>query len=172
MFTEKSKPGFKRNSKRKANDDSNKTMDNKRPKLKTEEPSWIRHFKSSTGEKYKIGDTKSFNGKIYHYCDAPHRARIKWHTHSPADCRVRQKFLQKKSGKEGSSIDEPAANLVDTTGDDSFTIPESNVDEESSNADSPSNLHALLATAMNLVTDNDVVRDYIAEAINAANSIE
>ena len=39
LFTEKLKPGFKRNSKRKANDDDNKTMDNKRPKLKTEEPS-------------------------------------------------------------------------------------------------------------------------------------
>ena len=31
-------------------------------------------------------------------------------------------------------------------------------------------IHALLASAMNLVTDNNVVRDYIAEAINVVHN--
>ena len=44
----------------------------------------------------------------------------------------------------------------------------SNVTPE--NSVNSADIHALLASAMNLVTDNDVVRDYIAEAINAANT--
>ena len=38
------------------------------------------------------------------------------------------------------------------------------------NSVNSADIHALLASAMNLVTDNDVVRDYIAEAINATNN--
>ena len=35
-------------------------------------------------------------------------------------------------------------------------------------ADKPSDVQALLATAMHLVSDNDVMRDKIAEALNAS----
>jgi len=39
--------------------------------------------------------------------------------------------------------------------------------------DEPSpNLHVLSATAMILVTDTDVMRDYITEAINAASAVK
>jgi len=50
-------------------------------------------------------------------------------THTPADCRVCQKFLQKKSGNEDTSTDTTATNLVNITGDDSSVTQESNADE-------------------------------------------
>jgi len=93
LITEKSRSNAKRSFKRKVNEDEQKSANTKRSKLKTDELSWIYHFKLSAGVKYKVGDTKEFKGKTYHYCDAPHRAHIKWHTHTPADCRVCQKFL-------------------------------------------------------------------------------
>lgn len=93
------------------------------------------------------------------------------HAH-PSGLSCSSKILQKKLSNEDSSTDVSAANLVDTNGDDHSTTQVSLADEESSNADPSPNLHALLASAMNLVTDNDVVRDYIAEAINAASTVE
>ena len=41
-------------------------------------------------------------------------------------------------------------------------------DEKDASEDSQQDVNALLANALNLVTDNDIVRDYIANAINAA----
>jgi len=53
---------------------------------------WLKHFKDADGNKYKIGDTKDFKGKTFHYCDAPnHRDCARWHTHAAADCSVRKK---------------------------------------------------------------------------------
>ena len=40
--------------------------------------------------------------------------------------------------------------------------------EEGESDESPQDVNALLENALNLVTDNDIVRDYIANAINAA----
>eukprot|EP00980_Cylindrotheca_fusiformis_P022591 scaffold9479_cov108-Cylindrotheca_fusiformis.AAC.1 len=61
-------------------------------------PPFIKHFKapdSEGGAKYKIRDTKEFNGEKYHFCDAPiHRFGHKWHVHAPETCRVREKWLQ------------------------------------------------------------------------------
>ena len=40
---------------------------------------------------YKVRDTKDFNGKNFHFCDATsHRNKIKWHTHPDESCGVRK----------------------------------------------------------------------------------
>ena len=63
-----------------------------------EVPPFLYHYKDGvTNVKYKVGDTKDFNGQTFYFCDAPwHKNKIKWHTH-PADlCRVRKNWLKKK----------------------------------------------------------------------------
>ena len=48
-------------------------------------------------------------------------------------------------------------------------IIESDTASDDDNDNEPQqDVNALLATTLNLVTDNDIVRDYIANAINAA----
>jgi len=145
LVTEKSRSNTKRNFKRRVDEDEDKPTNARRPKLKTNEPSWICHFKSSAGVKYKVGDTKEFKGKTYHYCDAPHCARIKWYTHCPVDCCVCQKFLQKKSVNEDTSTNAPDPNLAGIIGNDSSLTQESNANDEYYNADPLSSLHELLA---------------------------
>ena len=160
IATKVKKPQIKK--KRKPQEDD---VDDKPPKKKQfskGSPPWLKHFKDENGNKYKIGDTKDFKGKTFHYCDTPnHRDRAKWHTHAAADCSVRKKWLRKQDedGTSGSPGTEVNANEIiesDTTSDDD-------------NDNEPQqDINALLATALNLVTDNDIVRDYIANAINAA----
>ena len=126
-------------------------------------PPWIKHFKDSDGNKYKIGDTKEFKGKTFHYCDTPnHRDRAKWHTHAATDCSVRKKWLRNQDESNVSGGTTVEANSNDVTKDE---IPH---DEKDASEDSQQDVNALLANALNLVTDNDIVRDYIANAINAA----
>ena len=53
---------------------------------------WLKHFKDADGNKHKIGDTKQFKGKTYHYCDTPHhRDCAKWHIYAVVDYSVRKK---------------------------------------------------------------------------------
>jgi len=63
LITGKSRSNAKRNFKRKVDEDEDKLTNTKRPKLKIDEPCWIRHFKLSAGVKYKVGDTNEFKGK-------------------------------------------------------------------------------------------------------------
>ena len=125
-------------------------------------PPWLKHFKDVDGNKYKIGDTKDFKGKTFHYCDTTnHRDRAKWYIHAAVDCSVRKKWL-KKQDEDGAS----ASNATETNTSD---VTEEDANSDDGNDDEPQqDIDVLLATAMNLVTDNDVVRDYIANAINAS----
>ena len=119
------------------------------------------HWKdASTGDKYKVGDTKEHVGKTFHYCDAPtHLNKTKWHTHATDSCRVRKFWIKSKEDNDSA-----LANVGDA---ESPTPPDN---DESVNTESPSELVALLASAMNMATDNDVVKDFIANAINASNA--
>ena len=66
---------------------------------------------------------------------------------------------QDKDGVSGSNATEGNAKK--------FTEEDANSDNR--NNDEPQqDINALLATAINLVTDNNVVHDYIANAINAS----
>ena len=149
------------NKKRKAEDEDNPSSKSKKTKLNT--PPWITHFENN-GVKYKIGDSKEFNGKKFYFCDAPiHRDKIKWHTHKTEVCRVRKIWLKKEAEGTADNAPPAEANVTESETETVSTVtPENSVIS--------TDIHALLASAMNLVTDNNVVRDYIAEAINAANN--
>jgi len=59
-------------------------------------PPWLKHFKDADGNKHKIGDTKEFRGKTYHYCDTSnYRDRTKRHKHAAVDFSVCKKWLKK-----------------------------------------------------------------------------
>ena len=120
--------------------------------------------------KYKVGDKKTWKNEVWHFCDAPnHRDRAKWHTHSAADCRTRQRWIERKKAKEA----EPEANLGEDADDDIplDTPPSSDNDNGGQDGasdgvlgDNPS-VQALLATCMNLAQDHPLARDAIADAL-------
>ena len=130
-------------------------------KVKRDTPPFMTHYKdASTGIKYKVGDTKEYGGKTFYYCDAPtHLNKIKWHTHTTDSCRVRKLWLKSKTDNDSA---------VANVGDAESPTPPDN--DESDTNNSPSPLVALLASAMNMATDNDIVKDLIANAINATNA--
>ena len=126
---------------------------------------WLKYFKVADGIKYKIGDTKEFKGNNFHYCDTPtHRDRIKWHTHSATDYTVRKKWLRKQEEEGASESSLPEANVHEVGNNTSRNGNE----EDDQTLQQDNDVNALLATAMNLVTDNNIVRDYIANTINVS----
>jgi hypothetical protein len=120
---------------------------------------FLRHFKSSTSTgsvTYKVGDSKPFDGSIRYFCDCPNdRGHSKWHTHAPADCRTRINWLANKTC--GKLI----ANAAETNDDQDSILPDSAADSVSTD------VTGLLASAMNMVGDNSVARDLIADTLNA-----
>jgi hypothetical protein len=59
-------------------------------------------FKNSDG---KIGDTKTFKGKTYYFCPAPHK-ESKWHLHKAEDCNTYKKW---KAGGGSNNNSTPVA---------------------------------------------------------------
>ena len=114
-----------------------------------------------------MGDKKEFNGETYHFCDTPtHRSRIKWHLHHPDDCRVRKIWMQKKEEKpKNDGFSSKHAHVGESSTPSDFTVDEQQ--NPSDKANEPPNLQALLASAMNLANENPLVRDHLAEALNA-----
>ena len=92
-------------SKRKREDEDN-DGDQVKKVYKREVPDFTTHTKdAATGKPYKIGDSKMFNGKTFHFCDAPtHRDKSKWHTHKADDCWVRKRWLKKESEKRRKQL--------------------------------------------------------------------
>jgi hypothetical protein len=122
-------------------------------------PPFLRHYKSSISPgsvTYKVGDSKPFDGATWYFCDYPnHHNHIKWHTHTPADCRTRINWLANKtSGK-------PVANAAEIDNNQDSILPDSAADSVSND------ITGLLASAMNMVGDNPVASDLIADALNA-----
>ena len=98
--------------------------------------------------------------KSFHFCDALiHLKKVKWHTHSADSCRALRCWLKSKED------DDPATTDVGDT--ENVTPSDTNELDEH---DPPFDLTALLASAMNMVIDNGVVKDLITNAINASSS--
>jgi hypothetical protein len=149
------------------------------PKIPTDKkatgklPPFVRHFKASTaagGAKYVVGDTKTFDGVLYYFCGCPtHRDSIKWHTHAPDTCRVRQKWLAGE-GSEGASAGNPTATAnaaLDKTPDDaSQGTKETDLTSLTQSSGAP-DVISLLANALSSIGDNPIAKDLIADALTA-----
>ena len=154
-------------SKRKRNeDDENK--DEGKPSL----PPWIKHFQSvKDGVKtvYKVGDTKTWKGETWYFCDCPnHRDRVKWHTHPAETCRTRKRWLANKKAKITANegiVDEDSKEQANDNEDEKQSNKE-DLPVESDPVTVPADVTTLLANALNLLSDNPVARDLVADAIN------
>ena len=166
MIANKRKPAAKPDA---ATDDSNKR--NRSDKF----PPFVKHFRTSNAADaapYKLGDSKTWQGDTWYFCDCPtHRDRHKWHTHSHDTCRTRIRWLENK-GKQPA-----AANVVDVTPPvPPASVPPSDASASalSSSAMSVSNhpakpdLSALLASALSMANDS-MTKDFIADALNSIN---
>ena len=169
MFAAKGKTKRTQSKKRNATDDHEEDDSDKSL------PPWKTHFQHTVnGVKtpYKVGDTKTWKGQTYYFCDCPnHRDRIKWHTFPAETCRTRKRWLERKKKKkvkteanegvvEGDDKEAPPqedGDAPESTGTDSGTPPLENTD-----------VTTLLATAMNLLADNPTARDLVADALNVS----
>lgn len=125
----------------------------------------MKYYKSSNAVgsvQYKIGDTKVWKGTTYHYCDANHRWKAKWHTHPASKCRT--------TNRSDDHDPDATANItpVSTIGNNDATKVSSTTSATSCTHAPGGDITALLALALNLVGENDVVTDLIADAINVA----
>ena len=148
----------------KQDNDDNDNNESPTQERKHEAPDFLYHYKDgTTNQNYKVGDKKEFNGTTFYFCDAPwHKKKAKWHTHTAEKCRVRKNWLKSNKGKDkdddaSQNRSNPEANVADT---------DSSANDTPNDSTSFSDVTALLASAMNLVSDNDAVRDQIAEALN------
>ena len=158
----------KRSNKRAYDKVDPETNDNGNPPV--ERPPFLTHFQDSNKVKYKVGDSKEFNGKTFYFCDCPlHRNRLKWHTHTVDKCRTRIRWLKTKNGSDNDNTahqrERDNANTANLGETDDLPV-ESIVDAESSPSLPTQDVQALLASALNICGDNDILRDQIATAIN------
>ena len=125
-----------------------------------------------------MGDKKDFKGRTYFFCDCPfHRNRMRWHTHPTDKCRTRARWLKKKEDGNLNTQDDNSASAhiseeneaYDSTAGDATS--NDSIATASSLSSNPTDIQALLASAMNLVQDNDVLRDHIVDAINVISDI-
>ena len=62
------------------------------PKLRRNSPPFLIHYQTADKVKYKVGDKKEHAGSTFYFCDCPlHKNKLKWHTHHPDKCRLRNK---------------------------------------------------------------------------------
>ena len=140
-------------------------------------PPFVKYFKTSAAPdapKFQVGDTKVFEGVTYYFCDCPkHRDNIRWHKHHPDQCRTRQRWL----ANGGGSIPPPIANVgaeTPTTNSvltDPSGAPSSLTPAPAPPPDTTSDVTALLADALQLMSDNPLARDLIADALNAVHDV-
>jgi len=148
--------------------------DNLKKTPKRDPPPFVTHLKSSEGTNYKIGDTLDHDGATFHYCDCPlHRNKLKWHSHHPDQYRIRNRWLKEKVFPPTTSVVNDATARI-TEENQAYNTSNSQDYDASSTTSTPpltQDVQVLLANAMNLVTDNDVAKDFICDAINACNNI-
>ena len=139
---------------------------NTRPVKSDVLPLFVQDLKDSTGVPFKLGDTKLWNKKTWHFCDCPnHKDSAHWHTFKTEDCRTRKRWLKKKD--EDSSV--PAsANLVDDTS--TLSSVTGSTAKPSTPAVDASAMHAFLSKALESA-DNDAAREIIADAFNAVSDL-
>jgi len=139
--------------------------------IRREPPPFVTHFKSSEGVKYTIGSTLVHDGNTFYFCDCPlHRNKLKWHTHHPDKCRIRNRWLKEKDTKSPATDATASSNI--SVENDAYDDTSPSADDTSASSSANSNqsnpgIQALLASAMNLVIDNDVAKDFICETLNA-----
>ena len=167
MFTKKTCAS----SKRKAADDLNDTD------CKTTPPPFFCHFKSvlkGVTTIYKVGDSKVLNNNTYYFCNCPnHCNRIKWYKFPASDCKGCKHWLDNKNKKEIEANQADGENDADNKNDDQ----DNNDDVNDVNADvlDPSNTSdptVLLVSILNLLQDNPVARDLVADVLNAASDVK
>ena len=140
-------------------------------KFRRDPPPFLIHFQTSDKVKYKVGDKKEHAGSIFYFCDCPlHRNKLKWHTHHPDKCRLRNKWIKEKA-TDTPSPDASAHILVENEAYENTSTITDDTTDQSTTTTTGSDVQALLASAMNLCGDNDVLRDSIADAINNASAM-
>ena len=92
---------------------------------KSSAPPFLTSRKTKDGKDYKVGDTKSWNGKEYHYCDCPnHKKNSAWHLFSAEQCRTRAKWLkEKKTTKGNEKQPNVEGNVVDVENESEDAAP-------------------------------------------------
>lgn len=141
---------------------------------KRDPPPFVTHYKSSEGTKYKLGDKLVHDGFTFYFCDCPlHLNKLKWHTHHPDKCRIRNRWLKEKGSSTTTSTPTDAtANISEENGAYNASNSESTDDTNTTDASVPTqDVQALLANAINLVTNNDVAKDLMCDALNAFNDM-
>ena len=99
--------------------------------------------------------------------------KLKWHTHHPDKCRIRNRWLKKKGSSTTTSTPTNAnANISEENGAHNTSNSESTDDTNTTDASVPTqDVQDLLANAINLVTNNDVAKDLMCDALNAFNNM-
>jgi len=163
----------KTNKRKSSSDDDADTKPSKFSKFskttKRDPPPFVTHFKSSEGVKYKLADKRVHDGATFYFCDCPlHLNKLKWHTHHPDKCRIRSRWLKEKDSTTNSTSEDASANISEENGAYDTTTSASTDDTATTDASVPTqDAQALLANAINLVTDNDVAKDLMLDALNA-----
>ena len=90
-------------------------------------------------------------------------------------CRIRNRWLKDKgSHPTTSNPNEATANITDENRSHDESISQSSDASSTTSTSTPTltqDVQVLLANAMNMVTDNDVAKDFICDAINACNDL-
>jgi len=150
----------------------------KKDRKEKDPPPFFTHFKDSNGVKYKLGDTKIFNGVTFHFCNCPlHCNRLKWHTHTSKDCCTRNHWL-KKEGKTGDALP-PTGTGTALLGQKNDAYSSNSITETDARTNkslliepphTSSNIQVLLASAMSLAVD-DNMKEMIADNLDASANI-
>lgn len=133
----------------------NDNDDNKK-RTSFKQPSFRKHTKTKDNVAYKVGDTKTWNKRVWHFCDAPnHKGGCHWHLWPTSECGIRKRWLAKQ---------ETNANVVTATDEDISTITDNTPTQEPVSTQASTILANVLQS---LNDDNSDARDHIAEALNA-----
>ena len=91
----------------------------------------------------KVSDTKTWNKKLWYYCDFPnHRNGVRWHKHKATDCQSRLRYLQ-------SNALPPTANLDNDESPNKEPSSDQPVPTDDGNG-----ITSLLASALNMSGNN------------------
>ena len=155
----------KRNTDNKQQETKPSVTDNTKTEQKT--PPFIKFTKvNNTPDSplFKVGDTKLWNDKTWHYCDCPnHRGGIRWHTHPADACRTRACWLKMKEKDT-----KPNANIAEEPSTESTNEEIPVQDSNDATQDTKhSDVIGLLVAALNMTGDNELAEDLIADALNA-----
>jgi hypothetical protein len=137
---------------------TNKKERDSTPAVPKGQPPFATWFAESTepnAKKYKVGNTKEWNGDTYHFWDTQnHKANIKWHLHKAKTCRTRSKWLAAGS-KPGPTVALPAV------------VEDEDIPTPKTNLPNGKDISALLTSALQLSSNNTITEALIANALAA-----